>query len=80
MLFSIITDERKIELATRIEAAKSSSPTQDVLQNITVDLAKMTKNLAEATGSLPSYDQRQYENVRRSKFPALSSSDLSYSN
>ncbi|KAF8153247.1 tubulin binding cofactor C-domain-containing protein [Crassisporium funariophilum] len=47
------------DLESRIIAAKSPLP--DVVQELSVLLAKMTKALADATGSIPSYDQKQYE-------------------
>ncbi|KAF8556601.1 hypothetical protein OG21DRAFT_1602168 [Imleria badia] len=50
------------ELASRLDALKSG---QDVppatMQAITSDLSRLTKSLGDATGSLPSYDQRQCE-------------------
>lgn len=56
-----------LELVSRIEAIKAQgSPSQDSLQDLSVSLAKMTKALGDATGQIPSYDQKQYENVRLS--------------
>jgi hypothetical protein len=52
------------ELESRVELAKSTKITADDLQILSLDLAKLTKTLVDATGSLPSYDQRQYELVR----------------
>ncbi|KAF8958938.1 tubulin binding cofactor C-domain-containing protein [Flammula alnicola] len=50
------------ELESRIEAAKAvPSPPPDVLQELTLLLGKATKALADATGSIPTYDQKQYE-------------------
>ncbi|KAJ6511275.1 tubulin binding cofactor C-domain-containing protein [Mycena vitilis] len=51
----------RTELESRVDLAKSSKITADALQDLSLDLAKLTKTLADATGSLPSYDQRQYE-------------------
>jgi hypothetical protein len=54
-----------IDLAAQIESAKASPPipARDVLQAFSVELAKLTKSLVDATGSLPAYDQRQCELV-----------------
>ncbi|KAF9233910.1 tubulin binding cofactor C-domain-containing protein [Melanogaster broomeanus] len=50
------------ELATRLDALKSSSiASSDAVQAIASDLSRLTKSLSDATGSLPSYDQRQCE-------------------
>ena len=54
------------ELASRLDALKNGqdvSPT--TMQGITSDLSRLTKSLSGATGSLPSYDQRQCELVSR---------------
>ncbi|KAJ7337352.1 tubulin binding cofactor C-domain-containing protein [Mycena albidolilacea] len=51
----------RTELESRVDLAKSSKITADALQTLSSDLAKLTKTLSDATGSLPSYDQRQYE-------------------
>ncbi|KAJ7572517.1 tubulin binding cofactor C-domain-containing protein [Mycena floridula] len=48
------------DLETRLAAAKTN-PSKDLLDELAVDLAKATKELAEATGSLPNHDQRAYE-------------------
>ncbi|KAF8892925.1 tubulin binding cofactor C-domain-containing protein [Infundibulicybe gibba] len=37
------------------------SSTAGDLQNLSIELSKLTKSLADASGSLPSYDQRQHE-------------------
>ncbi|KII91822.1 hypothetical protein PLICRDRAFT_38679 [Plicaturopsis crispa FD-325 SS-3] len=50
------------DLASRLDAAKSTVPVPgDILQDLTADTVKLTKSLVDATGSLPSYDQRQRE-------------------
>ncbi|KAF9557807.1 TBCC-domain-containing protein [Agrocybe pediades] len=50
------------ELETQITAVKSaSSSSANDVQQLSVLLAKAAKALADATGSLPSYDQKQYE-------------------
>ncbi|KIK92898.1 hypothetical protein PAXRUDRAFT_829544 [Paxillus rubicundulus Ve08.2h10] len=50
------------ELALRLDAMKSRSiVSPDAMQTIASDLSRMTKSLSDATGSLPSYDQRQCE-------------------
>ncbi|KAJ7028721.1 tubulin binding cofactor C-domain-containing protein, partial [Mycena alexandri] len=59
--FSAQFQASRTELESRVESAKSTKITADALQTLSVDLAKLTKTLADATGSLPSYDQRQYE-------------------
>ncbi|RDB23844.1 Tubulin-folding cofactor C [Hypsizygus marmoreus] len=62
------------DLESRISSAKASpsSISQDVLQTLSIDLAKLTKSLADATGSLPSYGQRQYEKQLKELEQALS--------
>jgi len=60
--FYVDFNETASELASRIDALQSGrdvSPT--TMQSITSDLSLLTKNLSDATGSLPSYDQRQCE-------------------
>ncbi|KAF8884211.1 tubulin binding cofactor C-domain-containing protein, partial [Gymnopilus junonius] len=42
------------------------SPPQDVIQGLSLSLAKVTKALADATGSLPTYDQKQFEGQLKS--------------
>ncbi|KAJ7507210.1 tubulin binding cofactor C-domain-containing protein [Mycena galericulata] len=59
--FSTEFQASRTELESRVESAKSTTITADGLQSLSVDFAKLTKTLADATGSLPSYDQRQYE-------------------
>ncbi|KAH9481509.1 Tubulin-folding cofactor C [Psilocybe cubensis] len=52
----------RYDLESQISAAKTTSPLpQETLQDLAVSLAKAAKALADATGSLPSYDQKQYE-------------------
>ncbi|KAJ7704350.1 tubulin binding cofactor C-domain-containing protein [Mycena rosella] len=59
--FSADFQASRIELESRVESAKATTTTADGLNALSLDLAKLTKTLADATGSLPSYDQRQYE-------------------
>ncbi|KAJ7747901.1 tubulin binding cofactor C-domain-containing protein [Mycena maculata] len=59
--FSAQFQASRTELESRVDLAKSTNITADALQSLSVDLAKLTKTLAGATGSLPGYDQRQYE-------------------
>ncbi|GLB39863.1 putative tubulin binding cofactor C [Lyophyllum shimeji] len=50
------------ELDARIgKAVSSASVSEELLEELSAELARLTKSLADATGSLPSYDQRQYE-------------------
>lgn len=52
----------QLDLESRIDAAKAlDSPHQEMIQELSVLLAKITKSLADATGSIPSYDQKQFE-------------------
>ena len=54
-----------LELEAKIDAAKlAHAPTSESIQGISGLLAKATKILADATGGIPTYDQRQYEIVR----------------
>ncbi|KAH7910918.1 tubulin binding cofactor C-domain-containing protein [Hygrophoropsis aurantiaca] len=48
-----------VTLLDNLRSAPTVSP--DELQHAAVNLAKLTKNLSDATGSLPSYDQRKCE-------------------
>lgn len=50
-------------MESRIDAFRTSlNPvSQAELQELSVEVAKLAKSLSDATGSLPSYDQRQYE-------------------
>ncbi|KAJ7075112.1 tubulin binding cofactor C-domain-containing protein [Mycena belliarum] len=50
----------RAELESRVDLVKAPI-TADALNTLSSDLAKLTKTLADATGSVPSYDQRQYE-------------------
>ncbi|KAJ6463918.1 tubulin binding cofactor C-domain-containing protein [Mycena sanguinolenta] len=59
--FSTQFQASRTELESRVDLAKSTKVTADVLQILSLDLAKLTKTLSDATGSLPGYDQRQYE-------------------
>ncbi|KAF7366688.1 Tubulin-folding cofactor C [Mycena sanguinolenta] len=59
--FSAQFQASRAELESRVDLAKSTKVTADVLQTLSLDLATLTKTLSDATGSLPSYDQRQYE-------------------
>jgi hypothetical protein len=51
-------------LESRIERAQAGPSAQDDVNELSVSLAKLSKDLADAAGSLPSYDQKQYELVR----------------
>ncbi|EKM77483.1 hypothetical protein AGABI1DRAFT_130184 [Agaricus bisporus var. burnettii JB137-S8] len=48
-------------LELRIEKARAGPSPQDDLNELSYWLAKLSKDLADASGSLPSYDQKQYE-------------------
>jgi hypothetical protein len=51
-------------LESRVDAVKALDlPPQELINELSVLLAKMTKSLADATGSIPSYDQKQFEIV-----------------
>ncbi|CAA7269898.1 unnamed protein product [Cyclocybe aegerita] len=50
------------ELESRVETARAGPPpSQGVLNELSMSLAKATKALADATRSIPSYDQKQSE-------------------
>ncbi|KAJ3476057.1 hypothetical protein NLI96_g11423 [Meripilus lineatus] len=50
------------DLSSRLEQLKAKgSVTPDGLNEFTLDVAKLRKDLVDATSYLPSYDQRQYE-------------------
>lgn len=60
----ILKTPRSTDLESQIDVAKSNPPvSSELLQKFSVQLAILSKDLADATGSLPSYDQRQYELV-----------------
>jgi hypothetical protein len=48
------------DLESLIELAKSDPNT---LQKVSAELAKLTKSLVDATGSLPAYEQRRFQLV-----------------
>jgi hypothetical protein len=54
-----------LDLESRVDAAKAlvDLPPQELIHELSALLAKMTKSLADATGSIPSYDQKQFEIV-----------------
>lgn len=53
-----------LDLESRIDAAKALDlPPQELIQDLSASLVKITKSLADATGSIPSYDQKQFEIV-----------------
>ncbi|OSX58376.1 hypothetical protein POSPLADRAFT_1049574 [Postia placenta MAD-698-R-SB12] len=49
------------EFQSRLEAVKAVAPASGALEQLSVDVAKLRKELTDATDYLPSYDQRQYE-------------------
>ncbi|OCH94566.1 TBCC-domain-containing protein [Obba rivulosa] len=49
------------ELTSRLEGLESSLATSNALEQISRDVAKLRKELTDATSFLPSYDQRQCE-------------------
>ncbi|KAG6331076.1 hypothetical protein ID866_8013 [Astraeus odoratus] len=52
------------DITSRLDQLKySTAVTPDRVQAVAVDLSRLAKDLSEATGSLPSYDQRQCETV-----------------
>lgn len=55
----------ELDLESRVDAAKALTdlPPQELIHELSALLAKMTKSLADATGSIPSYDQKQFEIV-----------------
>ena len=53
-----------LDLESRVDAVKELDlPPQELIHELSALLAKMTKSLADATGSIPSYDQKQFEIV-----------------
>lgn len=62
--YSGILTHEPAELASRLDALKNDTDVPPAtIQAITSDLSRLTKSLSDVTGSLPSYDQRQYELV-----------------
>ncbi|PPQ96074.1 hypothetical protein CVT26_004706 [Gymnopilus dilepis] len=72
--FSTRFQEMRSELESQIAAARTvQSPSADAIQTLSLLLAKATKALADATGSLPTYDQKQYEGQLKSFEKAIES-------
>jgi len=58
--FVVTFQTTSAELTTRLESLRSfGSVTPDDLQKASQDVSKLSKELTDATGRLPSYDQRQ---------------------
>lgn len=52
------------DLQNRISASKeASSISNETVAELSAQFTKVTKDLADAVGSLPAYDQKGYENV-----------------
>ena len=52
-----------IENCLELVKSGSNKPRQDDIEALTLDLAKLTKSVVDASGSLPAFDQRQCEQV-----------------
>ena len=62
-----------LDLTSRLDSLKSKgTPSSDALNEITLEIAKLRKELTDAVAYLPTYDQRQYELV--SSLPPFSHS------
>nr|GAT44397.1 predicted protein [Mycena chlorophos] len=59
--FEVQFQAARTQLASRVEEAKKDAAKPDVLSALSLELANLVKLLADATGSLPNYAQRQYE-------------------
>lgn len=65
------------DLETRIERATQSTPvSRQSLDSFNLELAKLSKSLVDATGSIPNFDQRNCETVSDSP-PKCADADLS---
>ncbi|KAK0498762.1 tubulin binding cofactor C-domain-containing protein [Armillaria luteobubalina] len=65
--FSSGFSKASTDLQTRISASKEASSTSnDTVAELSAHFTKLTKNLADAVGSLPAYDQKGYENQLKS--------------
>ncbi|KAF8062274.1 tubulin binding cofactor C-domain-containing protein [Lyophyllum atratum] len=70
--FSTQFQTSRSDLESRVDTAKSSSSASDeLLQELLAESGRLAKSLADATGSLPSYDQRQYEEQLKALEKAL---------
>ncbi|KAI6107772.1 tubulin binding cofactor C-domain-containing protein [Pisolithus croceorrhizus] len=49
------------EITSRLDDVKRDNPSLETVQAVAADVSRLAKSLADATGSLPSYDQRQCE-------------------
>ncbi|KAF5384269.1 hypothetical protein D9615_003298 [Tricholomella constricta] len=71
--FSTQFQTSRSDLESRVDLAKSSNSFSEAsLQELSIELAKLTKSLAGATGYLPSYDQRQFEEQLKALEKSLS--------
>ncbi|KAF9011882.1 tubulin binding cofactor C-domain-containing protein [Cyathus striatus] len=59
--FSTQFQTARSELESRVNAATTTTPSTETLQSLSLELSKLTKSLADAAGSIPNYDQKQYE-------------------
>ncbi|PCH37432.1 hypothetical protein WOLCODRAFT_134530 [Wolfiporia cocos MD-104 SS10] len=59
--FYIHFQSKHAELVARIDSHSSSAATSDALDQLSADIVTLRKELTDATGFLPSYDQRQCE-------------------
>ncbi|CAL1709930.1 unnamed protein product [Somion occarium] len=60
--FYVSFQASRSELSSRLDHLKSQGPASlDALNELALEIAKLRKELTDATAYLPSYDQRQYE-------------------
>ncbi|KAG6860613.1 hypothetical protein C0995_009367 [Termitomyces sp. Mi166 len=60
--FSLQFQSSRSELEARINNAKSNTTiSEELLLDLSTERARLVKSLSDATGSIPRYDQRQYE-------------------
>ncbi|KAF9029533.1 TBCC-domain-containing protein [Hymenopellis radicata] len=65
--FSTKFTSESTQLSTRINDAKAGGTvSNETLAEFSTDLSKLSKELADAIGSLPTYDQKGYENQLKS--------------
>ena len=63
MLSPPLSSDRYTGLVTRLEACKNDATSQNIFQELALDIMKLGKSLTDATSFLPAYDQRQCREV-----------------
>lgn len=54
-----------VDLESRISAVAAVEPSAEIIQGLAAEVAALSRRLSDVLGTLPSYDQRQHEQVRQ---------------